>query len=66
MRLRTRTLLTSFFAAAGLMALAAAPALAQFPSKPIKLIVPFPAGSATDVAARVIGSRSPTPSASRC
>ena len=55
MRLRTRTRLTSFFAAAGLMALAAAPALAQFPSKPIKLIVPFPAGSATDVAARVIG-----------
>ncbi len=55
MRLRTRTLLTSFFAAAGLMALAAAPALAQFPSKPIKMIVPFPAGSATDVAARVIG-----------
>ena len=39
--------------------LAAAPqALAQqaFPAKPIKMIVPFPAGSATDTIARVIGA----------
>ena len=56
MHLRTCKLLIHFFAtAAALMALASAPALAQFPAKPIKLIVPFPAGSATDVAARVIG-----------
>ena len=54
MRLRTCKPLTSYIAAA-LMTLASASALAQFPSKPIKLIVPFPAGSATDVAARVIG-----------
>ena len=33
----------------------AAPVLAQFPSKPIKIIVPFPAGSATDVVGRILG-----------
>ena len=40
-------------------ALLAAPALAQpaFPSRPIRLIVAFPAGGPTDVLARVIGER---------
>ncbi len=40
-------------------ALFAAPALAQpgFPSRPIRLIVAFPAGGPTDVLARVIGER---------
>ena len=32
----------------------AAPAMAQFPSKPIRVIVPFPAGTATDVVARIL------------
>ena len=41
----------------GLLALAA-PALAEtFPSRPVKLIVPIPAGGVTDVMARVIGQR---------
>ena len=56
MRVRTGTLATFLLsAAAAVAALTVTPALAQFPAKPIKLIVPFPAGSATDVAARVIG-----------
>ena len=41
--------------AAAAMVLFGAPAVAQFPSKPIKIIVPFPAGSATDVVARILG-----------
>ena len=40
------------------LALAAASfgVLAQFPSKPIKIIVPFPAGSATDTISRILGN----------
>ncbi|MEA2986597.1 MAG: hypothetical protein QOD94_2851 [Alphaproteobacteria bacterium] len=40
------------------MALAAAPVQAQtYPSRPIKLIVPFPAGGPIDVMARLIGQK---------
>lgn len=45
-------------AAVALAALAAAPAHAQsYPSKPIKLVVGFPAGGATDTTARLIAQR---------
>ena len=52
---------STFLAAAGLafgMAVAAPAAIAQpFPNKPIRMVVPFPAGAATDLAARVIGQQ---------
>src|SRR5713101_9900721 len=38
-------------------ALAATAALAQYPSRPIKLVVPIPAGGAPDIAARVVGQK---------
>lgn len=45
---------------AALASVAAGPALAQevkFPTKPIRLIVPYPPGGATDVAARMLSPR---------
>ena len=43
---------------AGLFALCAAtPALAQFPDKPIQLVVPFAAGGGLDVTARIIADK---------
>jgi len=38
-------------------ALAALPALAQYPDHPIKAVVPFPAGGGTDVFARLVSDR---------
>ena len=41
-----------------LLAMPAAPALAQaYPGKPIRFIVPFPAGGGTDMVARAVGQR---------
>jgi len=40
-----------------LLTLASWAALAQYPSRPIKLIVPIPAGGAPDIAARVVGQK---------
>jgi tripartite-type tricarboxylate transporter receptor subunit TctC len=46
-------------AAAALLALAAIPAAAQapYPSKPLRFIVPFPPGGATDIITRVIAQK---------
>jgi tripartite-type tricarboxylate transporter receptor subunit TctC len=40
-----------------LAALFVAPALAQYPSRPIRLIIPIPPGGAPDIAARVVGQK---------
>ncbi len=47
------------FVTSGLGALAVGPAFANdpYPSKPVKWVVPFPAGAFTDAAARIIGER---------
>jgi tripartite-type tricarboxylate transporter receptor subunit TctC len=53
--MRFSTLRRAF--AASMLALASGLAAAQpsWPARPIRIIVPFPAGGQTDVAARVIG-----------
>ena len=48
------TLLLGLACAAGWVA-HAQPAVAPYPNKPVRLIIPFPAGGATDYAARAIG-----------
>lgn len=45
----------AFVGAIMIAALAAAPAAAQYPSKPIRIVLQFPAGGATDAAARILG-----------
>jgi tripartite-type tricarboxylate transporter receptor subunit TctC len=53
-----RRFIRSMAAAAALGALAASQAFAQgYPSKPVKMIVPFPAGGPTDVQARIVAQK---------
>ncbi len=53
------------FAAAAIAALAAAPALADYPERPVSLVIPYGPGGATDISARTIaaplGKLSPKP-----
>ena len=52
------SLIAAAFGASALLAAQAGPVHAQeYPKGPVKMIVPFPPGSATDLAARVIGQQ---------
>ena len=58
MKLNRRTMLAGAAALSASRLVASPPAFAQaFPSKPIKIVVPFAAGSATDLTARGLGAR---------
>jgi tripartite-type tricarboxylate transporter receptor subunit TctC len=52
-----RRMLLTMLTGLSLLALPAAALAEGFPSKPIRLIVPFPAGGPNDIIARVIGQR---------
>jgi tripartite-type tricarboxylate transporter receptor subunit TctC len=56
--LSRRHLLTTLATAFATLTIAAAPALAQsYPTRPIKLIAPFPAGGSVDIMARLVAQR---------
>ncbi|CAG9184803.1 hypothetical protein LMG32289_05742 [Cupriavidus pampae] len=58
LKARTRTILNLVLAAAGVAGACAAPAaFAEYPERPIQLVLSFPPAGATDVLARAVGQR---------
>jgi tripartite-type tricarboxylate transporter receptor subunit TctC len=53
----TRILVRAVLVAAALIALAQLAVAGEYPEKPIRLLLPFPAGGAVDIVARVVTSR---------
>jgi tripartite-type tricarboxylate transporter receptor subunit TctC len=56
--LEQRLMMRRFLLALALLA-AAGPAAAEssWPARPVRLVVPFPAGSATDIVSRIVGQK---------
>jgi tripartite-type tricarboxylate transporter receptor subunit TctC len=54
---RRRGLAAAFTLAAGLLASGPAPAQDAYPTRPVTLLVPFPAGGSTDVVARIVAAK---------
>ena len=52
--------------AAALVAVSCVASAQSYPSKPVRIIVPFPPGGTTDLVARIVQPKFQEPWASRC
>src|SRR5688500_806802 len=57
MRNSMRTIITALTLAAGALGLVQTATAQDYPARPIRFVVPFTAGSATDTLARVLGQK---------